>query len=56
MVAWRPGLFSLLVLDVFPGPVGPFFLSPLALAGAEGRIFAPLPWPLGRIRGRPATC
>ena len=55
MVAWAPGLFSLLGEETFfPGPTD-FFLSPLALAGPNGGDFAAWLWWMDFSFDRPET-
>lgn len=55
MVAWTPGLFSLLGGEIFfPEPTD-FFLSPLALAGPNIRTFRGWPWLLDFSFDRPET-
>lgn len=56
MVAWTPGLFSLLGEEsFFPQPVD-VFLSPLALAGpSDVRTLAALFWLLDRVFDKPET-
>lgn len=55
MVAWTPGLFSLLCEEVLLPEPADFLLSPLALAGPNVRTFVAWPWLLDFGFDRPET-